>query len=149
MHDYWEWLLHQASIRNIKISLEIFEEIQDGPTDKDKDLLFAWINNSDNKATLCLEDEVDILLVQRAVDEGYANNLNDVEIAAVGRDPFLIAHALADKDRCIVTVEGSKPVKQRQNKRIPDVCKGFSIPCCDTFMLNRTLGFRTDWKSKT
>ena len=67
----------------------------------------------------------------------------------IGRDPFLIASALADLDnRCIVTAEVSKPKKQRQNRRISDVCDQLGIPRRNAFEFFRELDFRTDWKTR-
>jgi hypothetical protein len=65
----------------------------------------------------------------------------------VTQDPFLIAYALVSAaDRCVVTTEVSAPRKQRQNRRIPDVCTTMGVMCCDTFVLTRALGFKTGWK---
>jgi len=55
---------------------------------------------------------VDIPLVSKVTDEGYAPDLTDDEVEKIGRDPFLIAYALAAVgERCIVTTEVSKPAE--------------------------------------
>jgi len=78
---------------------------------------------------------------------GYAPDLKDDEVEQIGRDPFLVAYALAQPtSRCVVTVEVSKPKKQRANRHLPDVCAAVGVSCCDPFAFLRTLGFRTDWK---
>lgn len=141
--EFWEWLLHQGGMGNVKMPMEMMEEVLEGQNDKDK--LIEWLNN--NKSALLLPDEVNLVLVQQVVEEGYAPDLDDIEIVTVGRDPFLVAHALAGSKRCVVTTEVSKPKKQRQNRRLPDVCLALGVECCDTFALNRALGFRTAWKS--
>jgi len=41
--------------------------------------------------------------VQHVLEHGYAPDLNDVEIEEIGKDPFLIAAALAGPDRAVVT----------------------------------------------
>jgi hypothetical protein len=46
-----------------------------------------------------LHETVDITLVQNVVNNGYAPDLTDVEVEAIGRDPFLIAYALARKTK--------------------------------------------------
>ena len=85
-------------------------------------------------------------MVQRVIAEGYANDLTDDELEQLGRDPFLIAYALAaPNDYCVVTTEVSKPRKQRQNRRIPDVCNTLGLRCIDTFSMLRELQFRTNW----
>lgn len=145
--EFWEWLNHMANIGHVKVPREIYEEIKDGPKDAEKDLLYAWIQKDANHHALVLSEDVDSALVRRAVTTGYAPDLSDDEIEQLGRDPFLLAYAMAQlADRCIVTVEVSKPRCLRQNRRLPDVCKTLGVRCCDTFALNRELGFRTGWK---
>ena len=90
---------------------------------------------------------MDINLVRRVVREGYAPDPTDIEIEEIGRDPFLIAYALADTEsRVIVTTERSKPKAQRQNRKVPDVAKQFGVRPCTAFDFGRELGFRTDWR---
>src|SRR6266571_1865273 len=74
--EFWEWILYQAANGAIKIPVEIYEEIEDGGSEK-KDLLFAWISNKDNKSTLRLDEEVDESLVATCTSTGYAPDLTD------------------------------------------------------------------------
>ena len=98
-------------------------------------------------AAILFDEEVDSALVARVINEGYAPDLTDDETVQIGRDPFLIAYALAaPADRCVVTTEVSKPRMQRQNRRIPDVCTTVGVGCCDTFRMTKALGFKTGWK---
>lgn len=145
--EYWEWLIYMGEHGRVKIPFEIYEEIKDGPTDADKDLLFAWLQEHATKQALLLPDKVDAALVQKVIAEGYAPDLTDDEIDQLGRDPFLVAHALAAAERCVVTVEVSQPKKQRQNRKLPDVCGSMGAGCCNPFEFNRALGFRTQWKT--
>ena len=145
--EFWAWLSFRAAAGDIKMPLEIYEEVKDGGTDEERDLLFGWVSEEVNKAALILEEEVDPDLVSRVVDAGYARDLNDLEIEQIGRDPFLIAYALAaPAERCVVTTEVSAPRKQRQNRKIPDVCASLGASCCDTFTMLRALGFTTGWR---
>lgn len=144
--EYWEWLTFMGQQGNVKLPFEIFDEIKDGPTDTEKDLLFAWLQLKATRDALLLPDEVDPALVQKVISEGYAPDLTDDQVEYIGRDPFLIAYAMAAEDRCVVTVENSEPNKRRQNRKIPDVCKTFKQACCNPFAFNRALGFRTSWK---
>ena len=130
---------------HIKIPLEIYEEIKDGPNDADKDLLYAWIQNPVNKSSIILNEDVDILILQEVIDVGYANNLTDIEIEQMGRDPFLIAYAKSGNHRCVVTHEVSKPSKQRHKRHIPDLCKSVNVHSLNPFELNKNLGFSTNW----
>ena len=148
--EFWEWLFYIAKQGHVKIPLEIFEEIKDGPTDMEKDLLYAWLQQPFIKKTLLLDESVDAKLVEKVVTQGYAPDLNDTEVEQLGRDPFLVAYAMAAPDkRIVVTSEVSKPKKRRQNRRLPDVCDALDIQWCDPFDFNKALGFRTDWKLKS
>lgn len=144
--EYWEWLLHMSQTERIKMPLEIFEEVKDGPKDEEKDLLFSWIQQEESKQALILNEVVNIDYVQHVVGTGYANDLTDDEVEQIGRDPFLVAYAMAAEDRCVVTAEVSKPSRKRQNRHLPDVCKAVGVHWCDPFVLSRVLGFRTDWR---
>jgi hypothetical protein len=141
--EFWNWLQHQGKSGRVKIPVEVMDEIEVG---RKGDLLLDWINGVRVRDELLLEETVDVGLVQRVVYEGYGTDLTDTEIEELGRDPFLVAYALATPDRCVVTSEVSKPSTKRQNRRIPDVCASFSVACCGPFQLNRALGFHTAWK---
>jgi hypothetical protein len=142
--EFWEWIAHQGTNGRIKMPLEIIEEVKAGR--KEKDLLIDWIKDDGNHDALLLKEDVDPVLVQDVVNNGYANDLTDDEIEQLGRDPFLVAYAMAGNDRCVVTTEVSKPSKIRQNRKVPDVCSSLSVRWCNTFELTRALGFRTSWK---
>lgn len=140
--EFWSWIEYQGIIGNIKLPLEILEEVLGGT--KKGDPLLNWMN--DYKDCLCFQESVDPAGVQHVLTRGYAPDLNDVEIETIGRDPFLIAYALAGTRRCVVTAEGSKPSKLRQNRRVPDVCETLGVVCYNPFQAYRMLGFRTAWK---
>lgn len=144
--QYWDWIAYQGSLGKIKIPFEIFEEMKDGPDDATKDPLFAWLQQVENKEALVLEELLQPKLVRKVVSSGYAADLMDDELEQLGRDPLLIAYALADENRCVVTVESSKPSKKRQNRKIPDVCKTLGVKCLTPFDVNGNLGFSTNWK---
>lgn len=142
--EFWSWVHHQATSDQVKIPREIMEEIKAGR--KDDDLLLDWLSNTDVEAALLLDEVVDAALVQQVVTNGYAPDLHDDEVEKIGRDPFLIAYALADSaNRTVVTTEVSRPSTQRANRKVPDVCQSIGVASCGPFALNRALGFRTDW----
>jgi hypothetical protein len=144
--EFWAWLVHKGQSGDLKMPLENYEEVKDGSTDAEKDLLFGWIKEDRIKAALLLDEQVDQALVARVIDEGYAPDLTDDEIVQIGRDPFLIAYGLASPaNRCVVTTEVSAPSKRRQNRRIPDVCVTMGVLCCNTFVMMKALGFKTGW----
>ncbi|MDL2408379.1 DUF4411 family protein [Rhizobium calliandrae] len=140
--EFWGWLVHMGETGALKIPLEILEEITEGSE------LAQWLKEGDNCDALKLDEDVDPTLVQ-AVIEKYAPDLNDAEIIEVGRDPFLIAHALAHRgDRIVVTVEASKPSTKRANRRIPDVCRDLDVRWCNSFQMLTELNFRTGWRAQ-
>ncbi|WP_091803073.1 DUF4411 family protein [Lysobacter sp. yr284] len=145
--EFWGWLLHHAEAGRVKVPLEIYEEIKDGPTEHERDLLYDWVTDEDIKCHLILDEDVDPSLVSRVVMDGYAQDLTDSEIEQIGRDPFLVAYAMRDlRGRTVVTTEVSKPSKQRQNKKLPDVCTSFGVRWLDTFAFVRELNFSTSWR---
>jgi hypothetical protein len=147
--EFWTWLAHRGAAGNLKIPLEIYEEVRDGSTDDERDLLFGWLQEDANRSAMLLDEEVDQALVGRIVREGYAPDLTDDQIGQIGNDPFLIAYALAaPADRCVVTTEVSKPTRTRHNRHIPDVCGTLGVTCCDTFAMLRALGFTTGWNRR-
>ena len=103
--EFWEWLQYHGTENNLKLPRDMFEEIIGGDDD-----LGLWAKRTEIKAAILLEEEVDVAIVRRVVDQGYSSDLSDDEVEKLGRDPFLIAHALAAPgDRCVVTTEKRKP----------------------------------------
>lgn len=142
--EFWEWLTDVGENNSVKIPLEVYEEIKGGNDD-----LAEWIKNDQNKEALLLNEDVDVSLVSRFTDDGYADDLSDEEVEKIGRDPFLVAYALADENnRCIVTTEGSKPSRERANRHLPDVCISFEVQCVNTFQFLRDLDFSTRWRER-
>ena len=142
--EFWEWLLHHGEEGRLKIPSENFDEISPG-TDKSNPF-YAWRKHPATAGALVLNEEADTATVQRVLDKGYGTNLTDDELITIGKDPFLIAYALADHDRVVVTSEKSKPKAQRKNRRIPDVCNDLGVSWITPFELNIKLDFKTNWK---
>src|SRR5215469_15480186 len=124
--EFWSWIQYQGTSGHVKIPREIFEEILAGG--KVGDMLLDWIDSDASRTALLFDEAVDPGLVRNVVNNGYAHDLTDDEIEKLGRDPFLIAYALAGEDRCVVTTENSKPTKIRHNRKIPDVCAALNLP---------------------
>jgi hypothetical protein len=141
--EFWGWIVHHATLGSIKLPLEIYEEVLPGR--KNDDPLPGWMK--EHRDVLVLDEAADTTLVQTVVTRGYAPDLTDEEIEEIGRDPFLVAYAMAEAERCVVTVEPSSPRKQRQNRRIPDVCSTFGVASCDPFAVYKRLAFSTAWKT--
>ena len=135
---FWDWLIECGQAGEIAIPREIWEEFKDG-----KDELGVWARSAPVKDHLVLDAEPDPELVSQVVSNGYAPDLSDDEQLEVGRDPFLIAYALAPPtDRCVVTTEVSKPTKSRGRRHIPDVCRDLGITSMNTIGLINALDFR-------
>lgn len=140
--EFWGWLVHMGEAGNLKIPKEIYEEFKDG-----KDALSTWAQEDEVQSALLLDEDVDVEQVRFVIAQGYAPDLKDDELEKLGRDPFLIAYALAHQGhRIVVTTEISKPKQVRANRHIPNVCDDFDILCFNTFQLTTALDFRTDWK---
>nr|WP_237356880.1 DUF4411 family protein [Xanthobacter sp. YC-JY1] len=113
------------------------------------DNLADWLRIREHRSALLLEEDVDISLFHQVISEGYASDLDDTVLIEVGRDPFLIAYAMAaPHDRHVVASEVSKPTCRRANRRIPDVCNHFGVRWCDSFTMVRTLDFSTAWRGR-
>ena len=145
--EYWEWLVYQGGIGNVKIPVEIFEEFKD-TKDKngDMDELAIWASREDVVEYLLLSEDANMEAVRAVTYKGYVANPTDSEIEKMGRDPFLISYAYIDrKNRCVVTAEVSKPTKQGANRRVPDVCNILGVRHIDSYQLIRELNFTTNW----
>ena len=101
--EFRDWLIHVAGRSQVKVPLEIYEELMV----KD-DALTHWLKN--HQQQVLLDEDVRRELVAHVTANGYAEDLDDEEIVKIGRDPFLIAYALADSSsRRVVTTETSRP----------------------------------------
>ena len=140
--EFWEWLVFCGEHDSVKIPIEIFEELKAGD-----DKLAEWAKDSSIQDALLFNEDVNPVSLRKVVDNGYANDLTDIELDKLGRDPFLIAYALVNRpDHCIVTTERSKPRRTRANRNIPDVCNSLDVKNIHTFKFIRELGFKTNWK---
>ncbi len=56
--EFWDWLIHQGEIGNVKIPSEVYDEFKD-TTDKNgkKDDLALWANKKEVKDALLLREE--------------------------------------------------------------------------------------------
>ncbi len=140
---FWNWLAYKVETGQVRVPIEIFEEIRT----RRGDPLHDWLHLDPTHPAIISLPDVNPELVRAVTVRGYAPDLTEDEIPNLGRDPFLIAHALADRDgRCVVTNEGSKPGRQRAKRHVPDVCADLGVRCINLFRLVRDLDFSTDWQ---
>jgi hypothetical protein len=134
--QFWTWLLEMAEAAAVKMPIQIYNEV--APS---RGMLADWLRQPRAREALVLAEPTDLARVQHVLAQGYAPDLTDVEIEAIGQDPFLIAAALGGADRIVVSREASKPSARRANRRIPDVCATFGLAVITDFALYRRLDF--------
>lgn len=135
--QFWEWLSVEAADGHVKVPFEIYHEIypSEGP-------FRDWLLDEKIQEVLILHEEVDRALFNRIVDKAYAPDLTDTELEEIGRDPFLIAYAMAGRQRAVVTKEVKKPSKHRGRRKLPDACDDMGVPWILDFEFYRRRDFR-------
>lgn len=137
--QFWDWLVEQGNAGKIKIPYEIHQEFDGG-----NGLHVEWINSSDVKAALLLDEDADPGLVVRAINDGYQgqdSRFDDIQHTKYGKDPFLIAYALAATERTVVTRELTKRSQRLGNTKLPDACDDCGVNWITDFELYRRLNF--------
>lgn len=134
--QFWDWLLAQAQAGTVKMPLQVYDEVAGSP-----DILGKWLNRTDVNVAMILDEPTDRQRFQHVLDQGYGLKLTDVELEEMGKDPFLIAAALGNSDRVVVTRETSSPRKKRANQKIPDICNTLGIKSITDYELYRRLSF--------
>lgn len=134
---FWLWLIDIGNQGRLKIPNEIYEEVApfSGP-------LAEWVRQPEARAALILPESSNLQRVQQVLSVGYANDLDDVEIGAIGKDPFLVAAAMSGPARVVVTREVSKKTQLRAKRRLPDVCDTFGLRCVTDVQAYALLNFR-------
>ena len=136
--QFWDWLLTVGSAGSAKLPRQMHGEIQP-PDGAFRD----WLSHPETTASLLFEEEPDQELLDRVITGGYAPDLSDAELEAIGLDPFLVAYGMAAPERIVVTNEVSKPSKIRAHRRVPDVCRDLGVKCIGAFEFFRLLNFNT------
>lgn len=139
--EFWRWLLHHAEAGTLKMPSEIFAEVENGT-----DELAAWMKDPEHKKALRFTEEADLAKVQ-AVLAKYGGDPSEADLIKIGQDPFLIAAALGQTDRCVVTAEVSKSSKQGANRKVPNVCDDCGVLWLSPIDFINKLDFTTGWES--
>lgn len=143
--EFWRWLEFHAGDGSIRMPLQTIDEVQGG----NKAQHANWARSREIRDLLVLQEDFDVDLLNRVLDEGYGPDLDEIELEKVGQDPFLVAYGLRDsRNRVIVSNEVSKPSARRKNRKVPDVCADMGVRCYNVYELLRSLDFRTDWSSR-
>lgn len=147
---FWEWIIENSVLDRIKMPYEMIAEIKKGSAnnrvDAEDDELVRWLREENREKNLLYNDSADRALVNRVYREGYElpQPTRD-ELQKIGKDPLLIAYALAKIDAAIVTLESKQEnatdAMRRHKRSIPFVCRKLGIRCIDTFDLIRELDF--------
>lgn len=152
--EFWTWLEDMATQGRIRIPSEIFDEVAPPKQrPKDRDQVSQWLID---RKHIFLLDEYDRSLLPRVIDRyrqqkrGSQWQLGDPlsarEHREIGQDPFLMCAALSGgADYVVVTMESSKPGKERANRKIPDVCKELGITCMGAVEFVHEADFKTSW----
>ena len=104
--------------------------------------LGQWLRRPDVKSAIILNEPTNGAAVAQVISQGYASDLDDVELLGLTRDPFLIAAALLGPGWVVATREVLKRRRVRANRKVPDVCVTLGIECINDFELWRRLDFR-------
>lgn len=136
---FWRWLISEGESGHTKIPFEIHNEIAVG-----NDKLAEWINKKEVRNSLILDEEVDRELINRVINKVYAPSLNYNDLKNASMDPFLIAYALKEKQRSVVTAETSKPTQICGKRRLPDACNDLNVQWLTDFRLYEIRNFRID-----
>ena len=137
--QFWDWLIEQGENGDVKIPLEIHAEIASG-----NEVLADWVADNDVKAALLLDETPDPVLVQQALNYGYQAqnaNFNDGELLKIGRDAFLVAYALAEDGRVVVTREVTKRTWRLGKSKLPDACDDCGVSWTTDYEMYRLLDF--------
>lgn len=137
--QFWEWLIEMGNGGEVKIPFEIYGEIAVGT-----DALAGWIRESHVKEALLLDENVDPDRMQEALYIGYQAQdpkFNDAEAQKIGMDIFLVAYALAENERIVVTREVSKRTKRFGSSKLPDVCEDCNVSWATDFDMYKFLDF--------
>lgn len=150
--EFWTWLENMATQGRIKIPKEILDEVAPpNQRPKDRDQVSQWLFD---RKRIFLLGEYDMSSLPR-VYERYCMEkqsgqwqiggaLSPREYIEIGQDPFLMCAALSGgRDVVVVTMEVSKPGKERANRKIPDVCKELGIQCMGAVEFVHDADFKT------
>lgn len=135
---FWDWLATEGVAGRVKLAPEIAAEVTAGP----RDPIAAWLLQADVWDAMVIAESAEVRAVRHVLDNGYGPDLDDVVLAKIKADPFLVAHGYAQPGRTVVTREVSKPDRAPQNRKVPDACDRCRVPWMTDFDFFRAAGFK-------
>jgi predicted nucleic acid-binding protein len=139
---FWELLDNKAREGVVATSSIVYQEL----VEKTDDELAAWVR-SRKDIGLFIEPDRSVQAVYSTIAD-YVNQtyaLVEASRFLAGADAWLVAHAKA-KGGTVVTLETLVPPESRRAK-IPNVCRSFDVPYCNTYSMLRVLGVSFGWSA--
>ncbi|MEG3124447.1 DUF4411 family protein [Sphingomonas sp. GB1N7] len=138
--EFWRWVLHHAEAGTVKMPSEIYAEVEAG-----NDTLAIWMKDARHKKALRLDEDADLGKVQTVLAQ-YGAGLTEADMISIGQDPFLIAAALGNSDRRVVTAEVSSSGKKGAKRKVPNVCDDCAVSWQSPIDFINELDFTTGWE---
>ncbi len=150
--QFWDWIIENARQTRIKMPFEMLAEVKAGQPNRNKELdddkLLLWLKSENREKDLRYIESPNREFVNKVFKNGYelAHPTED-ELRKIGKDPLLIAYAMAVPNSCIVTLENKQvnttDAMKKHKRSIPFVCRKLNIRSINTFELIRELKFST------
>lgn len=137
--EFWRWLLHYGVAGTVKVPAEIYAEVEGGT-----DELAAWMHEAATKRALLLDESTEPEKLQKVLAQ-YGEPLTETDLITIGKDPFLIAPAIEQINRRVVTAEVSKPKRLGARRHVPDVCDDCGVSWKTPVKFIAELNFSTTW----
>lgn len=137
--EFWRWILHHAAAGRVKLPSEIYAEVEGGNDD-----LATWMKDAEHKKVLRLAEPTDGAKVQVVLSK-YGAHLTEADLIKIGQDPFLVAAALGNADRQVVTAEVWRGAIG-SNRKVPNVCEDCGVAWITPVAFIHKLDFTTNWE---
>lgn len=136
--SFWGWLDGALKQRVVVAPQKVYKEIVENI--KQKDDLAVWVK-SRRKNGLSVEPDGEVFKATKQIANYVFNSGRYQQPFALefsrGADPWLIAHAMPEKD--IIVTQETDRYPNAQKVRIPDVAWNFGISCIKVWDMLRAL----------
>jgi hypothetical protein len=136
--SFWNWLDGALKKETVMAPAKVYKEIVDNTRPKDQ--LAVWVK-SRRKNGLCVEPSGDVFAATKQIADYVFNSGRYQQPFALEfsrcADPWLIAHAMADKG--IIVTQETERHSEAQKVRIPDVAGKFDVDCMKVWDMLRAL----------